>query len=453
MAKIKLSYVCNQCESAFPKWTGQCPQCKAWNCLDEQEIISESINPIKKEITGYAGKAQITSMDEVVLSKEKRTKSDNAELDRVLGGGIVTGSVVLIGGDPGIGKSTLLLQISTKLSLQHKVLYTTGEESLQQVTLRARRLELPEKELFLLTETCVETLISHAQLHKPEIMVVDSIQTLYTNEINSAPGSVSQIRETAAKLVRYAKQTNTSIFLIGHVTKEGTLAGPRVLEHMVDCVLYFEGDVSSRYRIIRAIKNRFGAVNEIGIFAMTEKGLKTISNPSAIFLSQYEQPVSGSVIFVTREGTRPLLVEIQALVDESHGNAKRLTQGVDQNRLSMLLAILHRHCGFAMFDQDIYVNIVGGVKVSETAADLPVLLSVFSSFKDRPIDDKLIAFGEIGLSGELRPVPNGEERVMEAYKQGFRKAIIPKANMPRKTPKGMQIHAITRLQEAIEILF
>jgi DNA repair protein RadA/Sms len=331
-------------------------------------------------------------------------------------------------------------------------LYTTGEESLQQVTLRARRLELPEKELFLLTETCVETLIEHAQKHKPEIMVIDSIQTLYTHEVTSAPGSVSQIRETTAKLVRYAKQTNTSIFIIGHVTKEGTLAGPRVLEHMVDCVLYFEGDVSSRYRIIRAIKNRFGAVNEIGIFAMTEKGLKNISNPSAIFLSNYSQPVSGSIIFVTREGTRPLMVEIQALVDESNGHSKRLTQGLDQNRLSMLLAILHRHCGVAMFDQDIYVNIVGGVKVTETAADLAVLLATYSSFRDKPIDATLIAFGEVGLSGELRPIPNGEERVLEAYKQGFKKAIIPKANQPRNPPKDMEIYAVTRLQDAIELI-
>jgi DNA repair protein RadA/Sms len=452
MSKLKTSYECKQCASVFPKWMGQCAECKSWNSLIEKTASAESNTKIKKEISGYAGKAQITSMNELVLTKEKRTKPNNAELARVLGGGIVTGSGILLGGDPGIGKSTLLLQISTKLSLQHRVLYTTGEESLQQVTLRARRLELPEKELFLLTETCVETLIEHAQKHKPEIMVIDSIQTLYTHEVTSAPGSVSQIRETTAKLVRYAKQTNTSIFIIGHVTKEGTLAGPRVLEHMVDCVLYFEGDVSSRYRIIRAIKNRFGAVNEIGIFAMTEKGLKNISNPSAIFLSNYSQPVSGSIIFVTREGTRPLMVEIQALVDESNGHSKRLTQGLDQNRLSMLLAILHRHCGVAMFDQDIYVNIVGGVKVTETAADLAVLLATYSSFRDKPIDATLIAFGEVGLSGELRPIPNGEERVLEAYKQGFKKAIIPKANQPRNPPKDMEIYAVTRLQDAIELI-
>ncbi len=449
--KIKTIYQCQQCGSQQPKWMGQCPDCKSWNSLVEKQQTSAS-KTIKKEITGYAGKAKITSMSEVTLSKEKRTKTNNRELDRVLGGGIVDASVILLGGDPGIGKSTLLLQIATKLAGQIPVLYTTGEESLQQVTLRARRLKLPEKDLLLLTETCIEEILEHAGHHKPRLMVIDSIQTLYSNEITSAPGSVTQVRETTAKLVRFAKQTNTSVFIIGHVTKEGALAGPRILEHMVDCVLYFEGETSSRYRIIRAIKNRFGAVNEIGIFAMTETGLKNVSNPSAIFLSQHHQQAAGNIIFVTKEGTRPLLVEIQALVDDASGLSKRLTQGLDQNRLAMLLAILHRHCNIAMFDQDIYLNIVGGVKITETAADLPAILAAYSSFRNTPVPQSLIAFGEIGLLGELRPVPNGEERALEAYKQGFKQAIIPKANKPRKPPNDMTIHAVNTLNDAISLI-
>ena len=449
--KAKIVYQCEQCGSQQAKWMGQCPDCKNWNTLIEKQQENSS-KIIKKEITGYAGKAKITAMSEVTLSREKRTKTNNSELDRVLGGGIVDASVILLGGDPGIGKSTLLLQIATRLAEKIPVLYTTGEESLQQVTLRARRLKLSEKELLLLTETCVEDILQHAGRQKPKLMVIDSIQTLYSNEVASAPGSVSQVRETTAKLVRFAKQTNTSVFIIGHVTKEGSLAGPRILEHMVDCVLYFEGETSSRYRIIRAIKNRFGAVNEIGIFAMTESGLKNVSNPSAIFLSQHPQNAAGNIIFVTKEGTRPLLVEIQALVDEASGLSKRLTQGLDQNRLAMLLAILHRHCNIAMFDQDIYLNIVGGVKVTETAADLPAILAAYSSFRNTPVPPSLIAFGEIGLLGELRPVPNGEERVLEAYKQGFRQAIIPKANNPRKPPKDMTIHAVNTLNDAISLI-
>ena len=359
---------------------------------------------------------------------------------------------MLIGGDPGIGKSTLLLQtLATLKDLQS--LYVTGEESLQQVTLRARRLGLPTEGLRLFTETCVERIIGAATQEKPQVIVVDSIQTIYTELLQSAPGSVAQVREAAAQLVRYAKQTNTALFIVGHVTKEGTLAGPRVLEHMVDTVLYFEGDPGGRYRILRAVKNRFGAVNELGVFAMTDKGLKGVSNPSAIFISRHEEPVSGSVIMVTREGTRPLMVEVQALVDESHtNNPRRVAVGLEQNRLAMLLAVLHRHGGIAMYDQDVFVNVVGGVRVSETAADLPVLLAALSSFRNRPLPADLVTFGEIGLAGEIRPVPNGQERLKEAAKHGFRRAIVPSANAPKKPIEGLQVITANRLAEAIDQL-
>jgi DNA repair protein RadA/Sms len=373
------------------------------------------------------------------------------ELDRVLGGGLVSGSVVLVGGDPGIGKSTLLLQVLATLSGQLASLYVTGEESLEQISLRAGRVGIEGDGIRLLSETSVERIIATAGKEQPQVMVLDSIQTLYTEALQSAPGSVAQVRESAAQLVRFAKQSGIAMFLVGHVTKEGTLAGPRVLEHMVDTVLYFEGDPGDRFRIMRAIKNRFGAVNEIGVFAMTESGLREVRNPSSIFLSRHEEAVPGSVVMVTWEGTRPLLVEVQALVDQSQlGNPRRVTLGLEQNRLSMLLAVLHRHGGMMLADQDVFVNVVGGVRVSETAADLAVLLAVMSSYRDRPLPADLIVFGEVGLSGELRPVPNGQERLNEAAKHGFHRAIIPAANKPRQPLEGLEITTVSRLSQVID---
>ncbi len=450
MSKAKLQYYCTACGSIHTKWGGQCGDCGAWNTLEESLAPAASKNATTRN-GSYAGEqAIIRSLHEVSLSEDPRIPTHQPELDRVLGGGLVSGSVVLIGGDPGIGKSTILLQTLTQLE-ELNSLYVTGEESLQQVGLRARRLGLPTDKLRLLTETCVENIITLASRENPRLMVIDSIQTIYTEQLQSAPGSVSQIRESAAKLVRFAKQTQTALFIVGHVTKEGTLAGPRVLEHMVDTVLYFEGDPGGRYRILRAVKNRFGAVNELGVFAMTEQGLKGVSNPSAIFLSRHDEPVSGSVIMVTREGTRPLMVELQALVDASHGAApRRVSLGMEQNRLAMLLAVLHRHGGISMFDQDVFINIVGGVKISETAADLPLLLAALSSFRNRPLPADLIVFGEVGLAGEIRPVPNGEERLREAAKHGFRRAIVPKGNKPRHAIEGMQVIAASRLEKAVE---
>jgi DNA repair protein RadA/Sms len=359
--------------------------------------------------------------------------------------------VVLIGGDPGIGKSTLLIQALTTLSGSLSALYVSGEESPEQISLRARRLGLPGDKLGLLAETCVERILALTRSDPPAVMVIDSIQTIYTEQLQSAPGSVAQVRESAAQLVRFAKQRGTIVFLVGHVTKEGALAGPRVLEHMVDTVLYFEGESGSQLRLVRTMKNRFGAVNELGVFAMTDRGLKEVSNPSAIFLSRHEQEVSGSIVLVTREGSRPLLVEVQALVDGSSlSNPRRITLGLEQNRLSMLLAVLHRHCGIAMFDQDVYVNVVGGVRITETAADLPVLLAALSSFRDRNIPRELVAFGEVGLAGEIRPVPNGQERLREAAKHGFRQAIVPKANKPKQGIDGLEVVAVDRLSEILD---
>jgi DNA repair protein RadA/Sms len=373
------------------------------------------------------------------------------ELERVLGGGLVAGSVVLIGGDPGIGKSTLLLQALATFSDRLKVLYVTGEESPEQVSLRSRRLEIDVDTVRILAETRVERILDHARSEVPQVMVIDSIQTLYTEVLQSAPGSVGQVRESAAQLVRFAKQTGVALFLVGHVTKEGALAGPRVLEHMVDTVLYFEGDCGGRYRIVRAVKNRFGAVNELGVFAMTDKGLKEVRNPSSIFLSRHEQPVAGSVIMVTMEGTRPLLVEVQALVDDSQlSSPRRVTLGLEQNRLAMLLAVQHRHGGVQMSDQDVFVNVVGGVRVSETAADLPVLLAVLSSFRDRTLPNDLIVFGELGLAGEIRPVPNGQDRLREAAKLGFRHALVPSANAPKGGMDGLRIQAVSRYSEVLD---
>ena len=452
MSKTRLQYYCTACGSLHSKWSGHCSDCGAWNTLEESISVPASKAPATRS-GSYAGEAiAIRSLHEVSLSEDPRIPTDQPELDRVLGGGLVAGSVVLIGGDPGIGKSTILLQTLTELTNLNS-LYVTGEESLQQVGLRAKRLGLPTDRLRLLTETCVENILTLSAQEKPHIMVIDSIQTIFTETLQSAPGSVSQIRESAAKLVRFAKQTQTVLFIVGHVTKEGTLAGPRVLEHMVDTVLYFEGDPGGRYRILRAVKNRFGAVNELGVFAMTEQGLKGVSNPSAIFLSRHDEPVSGSVIMVTREGTRPLMVEVQALVDQSHGSVpRRVTLGLEQNRLAMLLAVMHRHGGISMFDQDVFINVVGGVKISETAADLPLLLAALSSFRNHPLPADLVVFGEVGLAGEIRPVPNGEERLREAAKHGFRQAIVPKGNKPRQPIEGMKVVAVTRLEKAIEMM-
>lgn len=403
---------------------------------------------------GYAGEggaAKVARLSEVRIEAEARQQTGIGELDRVLGGGLVEGSVVLIGGDPGIGKSTLLLQTLASLESRMPGLYVTGEESLSQVSSRAKRLGLQVGGLRCLTETCVERIVPQLLAEKPGLVVIDSIQTMYSDQLAAAPGSVSQVRESAARLVRLAKETGITVFLVGHVTKEGGIAGPRVLEHMVDAVLYFEGEGGSRFRILRAFKNRFGAVNELGVFAMSELGLKEVPNPSAIFLSGSREAQPGSAVMVTREGTRPLLVEVQALVDQSPlANPRRVALGLEQNRLAMLLAVMHRHGGLAVYDQDVFVNVVGGIRIQETAADLPVLLAILSSFRDRPMETPTVAFGEVGLSGEIRPVPNGEERLREAATHGFQRAIVPRANAPKKGFKGMEIIAVERLREALE---
>lgn len=435
----------------FPKWSGQCGDCGGWNTISEEVSIAAA-KPSR--FVGYAAAApQVTKMSEVIIENEARMPTGLSELDRVLGGGLVDGSVVLLGGDPGIGKSTILLQTLCYLSAHIPALYVTGEESLAQVTLRARRLGLGE-ELKLLAETSVERIIEIAKREAPQVMVIDSIQTMYTENLQSAPGGVGQVRESAGRLVQFAKQTGIAVFFVGHVTKEGTLAGPRVLEHMVDTVLYFEGQSDSRYRVIRAVKNRFGAVNELGVFAMTEKGLREVSNPSAIFLSQYEEQSPGSCILVTWEGSRPLLVEVQALVDASHlANPRRVTVGLDQNRLAMLLAVLHRHGQVATYDQDVFVNVVGGIRVMETAADLAILASIIASLRNRCMDRDLIVFGEVGLAGEIRPVQSGQERLREAAKHGFKRAIVPKGNAPKGKVEGMEIIAVNKLQDALAALF
>ena len=453
MAKSKITYTCRSCGSVHTKWNGQCADCGEWNTLEEAVTAQPKAGSLSERFEGYAGKSVITAIEDVSLAEQPRLSTGLSELDRALGGGLVPGSITLIGGDPGIGKSTLLLQCMAAMAGEFSSLYVTGEESLQQVTLRARRLGLPANNLRLLTETNVETITAHASTDKPAIMVIDSIQTVYTDAMQSAPGSVAQVRESAANLVRFAKQTNTAMFVVGHVTKEGALAGPRVLEHMVDTVLYFEGDTNSRYRVIRAIKNRFGAVNELGVFVMEETGLKGVKNPSALFLSRHDEPVSGSVIMVTREGSRPLLVEAQALVTGSHGSyPRRVTLGLEQNRLNMLLAVLQRHASVTMHDQDVFVNIVGGVRISETAADLPVLLAAVSSFRDITLDHKLAVFGEVGLSGEVRPVANGQERLAEAGKHGITRAIVPHANKPRTAIDGLEVIAVKRLNDALEYI-
>lgn len=452
MAKTKTQYACSACGADFPKWQGQCTECGEWNTLQEVQI--EAASAKSSRFGGYAGTAAtVCALDAVEAVEESRIATGLDELDRVLGGGLVGGSVVLIGGDPGIGKSTVLLQTLAALGAQQKLqpLYVTGEESPQQVSLRAQRLGLDVGNVQLLTETQIERILHLAQSVKPKVMVIDSIQTAHTDVLQSAPGSVGQVRESAAQLVRFAKQTDTAVFLVGHVTKEGALAGPRVLEHMVDTVLYFEGDSSSRYRVIRAVKNRFGAVNELGVFAMTDKGLREVKNPSAIFLSRHDEMVAGSVIMVTREGSRPMLVEVQALVDTSHmPNPRRVTLGLDQNRLAMLLAVLHRHGGVVTYDQDVFVNVVGGVRLQETGADLAVLLAILSSLRNHPLPHDLVVFGEVGLAGEIRPVPNGVERLHEAAKHGFKQAIVPKQNAPKENSiPELQVTAVARLVDAL----
>ena len=451
--KTKTEYECNQCGAVSLKWAGQCSECGEWNTLTERVIQSPGSNV--RQFTGYAGNAprnRVQRLKEIQPENIRRYSLEIDEFDRVLGGGLVEGSVVLIGGDPGIGKSTLLLQCTALLSRKLATLYVTGEESLDQVSLRAQRLGLNSVDMNVLSEISIEKIIDTAMQEKPDVMVIDSIQTVYTESLSSAPGSVGQVRESAAQLVRFAKQTGCALFLVGHVTKEGTLAGPRVLEHMVDTVLYFEGDSGERYRIIRSIKNRFGAVNELGIFAMLEHGLKAVSNPSAIFLSRHEQPVTGSVIMACREGSRTLLLEVQALVSDNHGGVpRRVTIGQDNNRIAMLLGILQRHGGLALYDQDIFINIVGGVKVLETASDLAVIVAMVSSFRDQPFPSDTVVFGEVGLAGEIRPVPNGEQRVMEAAKHGFRRVLLPKGNAPRKNAvDGIEIIALDKLADVIE---
>lgn len=453
-AKNKIDYECNQCGAISLKWAGQCGECGEWNTLTERVIQATTSSNIR-QFSGYAGHAprnQVQRLREIQPENIRRYSLHIDEFDRVLGGGLVEGSVVLIGGDPGIGKSTLLLQCMALLSAELSTLYVTGEESLDQVSLRAQRLGLGSVDMSVLSEISIEKIIDTAMREKPDVMVIDSIQTIYTENLSSAPGSVGQVRESAAQLVRFAKQTGCALFLVGHVTKEGTLAGPRVLEHMVDTVLYFEGDSSERYRVIRSIKNRFGAVNELGIFAMLDSGLKPVSNPSAIFLSRHEQEVTGSVIMASREGSRTLLLEVQALVSDNHGGvARRVTIGQDNNRIAMLLGVLHRHGGLALYDQDIFINIVGGVKVLETASDLAVIAAMVSSFRDQPFPADTVIFGEVGLAGEIRPVPNGEQRVMEAAKHGFRRVLLPKGNMPRKTQSaGIEMIPMQKVSDLID---
>ena len=449
MAKTKIEFVCRECGSSHHQWAGQCLDCKAWNTLEEV-VISQATSS-KPESLKDLPASKVQNLSEVKSQNKNRLSTGLTELDRTLGGGLVDGSVVLIGGDPGIGKSTLILQALAAVNATNTTLYVSGEESAEQVSERAIRLGIKEDILFI-GETHLEKIIKLSKDVQPKVIVIDSIQTMVTDVSTSAPGSVTQVRDCAAQLTQYAKQTNTILLMIGHVTKGGALAGPRILEHMVDAVLYFEGDPGGRYRIIRAVKNRFGAVNEISVFAMGEKGLQQVSNPSSIFLSNQENPSSGSMVMVTREATRPLLVEIQALVDQANGTPKRVSVGLDQNRLSLQLAILHKHSGIATFDQDVFVNVVGGIKVSETASDLVVMLAIVSSLRDKVIPSKWIAFGEVGLTGEVRPVYNSMERLSEAQKQGFEVAIIPKANAPKKPIKGMKIETVEYLYQAIQYL-
>lgn len=457
MAKDKTIYTCNACGGTTPRWLGKCPNCGAWNSLIES--VPEAASGGKNRLSapqGYAGLANaqpVTPLSAIDAQDVARTPSSIEELDRVLGGGVVEGGVVLIGGDPGIGKSTLLLQAMDALQRAGlPTLYVTGEESGAQVALRSRRLGIDGSQVNLLAEIQLEKILATVEAMQPAVVVIDSIQTMYSDQLTSAPGSVAQVRECAAHLTRMAKSTGVTVILVGHVTKEGALAGPRVLEHMVDTVLYFEGDTHSPHRLIRAIKNRFGAVNEIGVFAMTEKGLKGVSNPSAIFLSQHTEPVPGSCVMVTLEGTRPLLVEIQALVDSAGPAPRRLSVGLDKDRLAMLLAVLNRHAGVACADQDVFVNAVGGVRINEPAADLAVMLSITSSLRGKALPKGFFAFGEVGLAGEVRPAPRGQDRLKEAAKLGFTVAVVPKANVPKKPIAGLTIHAVERVDDAMQVV-
>jgi len=447
MARSKVQYVCTACGGVSAKWQGQCPSCSEWNTLEE--TIAEP-KAAARRFQSLAPAQPVVAIAEVSAEDVSRISTGSAEFDRVLGGGLVEGSVVLIGGDPGIGKSTLLLQALVHMSREREVLYVSGEESASQIALRARRLGLEASQAPLMAETALERIIGEIERRRPALVVVDSIQTVYSSELQSAPGSVAQVRECASQLTRLSKQTGIAIVMIGHVTKEGTLAGPRVLEHIVDTVLYFEGDAHSSYRLVRAFKNRFGAVNELGVFGMTDRGLRGVANPSALFLTQREREVPGSCVLVTQEGTRPLLVEVQALVDTAHvPNPRRLSVGLEHNRLAMLLAVLHRHAGIACFDQDVFINAVGGVRIAEPAADLAVLLAVVSSLRDRPLPRGLAVFGEVGLAGEIRPAPRGQERLREAAKLGFSTALVPRANAPKRPIEGLRTIAVEQVDQAL----
>ena len=462
MAKVKSAFVCTECGAEYRKWQGQCTSCQEWNTLSEVRLAPARPGAGAGSGAsggagrgGYAGSLsrEVVDLGSVDLSEVPRLSSTFAEFDRVLGGGLVPGSAVLLGGHPGAGKSTLLLQTACKLAQERASIYVTGEESLSQVAMRAHRLQLPTRGLKMLAETSVETILAVAERERPEVLIIDSIQTMHLEDIASAPGGVAQVRESAAALTRFAKQSNTVLLLVGHVTKDGSLAGPKVLEHMIDASLLLEGGADSRFRTLRGQKNRFGAVNELGVFAMLEHGMKEVKNPSAIFLSRNEEQSAGSLVMVVWEGTRPILVEVQALLDESAlGNPRRVAVGLDPNRLAMLLAVLHRHGGLFTGDQDVFLNVVGGVKVLETSADLAVLVAVVSSLQNRPLPRELVVFGEVGLSGEIRPVPSGQERIVEAAKHGFTRAIVPRGNAPKRSPEGMEVVAVDKLAEALDAL-
>ncbi|MEM9173208.1 MAG: DNA repair protein RadA [Pseudomonadota bacterium] len=454
MAKTSKQYVCSECGAMSPKWQGQCPDCDAWNTLEE---VAGDVVAIAQAGAGYAGQRRVVRLDNIAASSAQpvgaRLGTGFGELDRVLGGGVVAGAVVLLGGDPGVGKSTLLLQAMAHLTEQQSVLYVTGEESVEQVAARAKRLGVAQAKMTLVAETVVESVIATAAAERVGVLVVDSMQTLTAQAQTGNAGAVAQLRTCVGQLTRFAKTTGTCVFIVGHVTKEGVIAGPRVVEHMVDTVLYFESDAGSRFSMIRAVKNRFGAASEIGMFAMQEDGFHEVTNPSAMFLSREQNPVAGSIVTVTWEGSRPLLVEVQALVADAFGGApRRLAQGIDQNRLALLLAVLQRHGGLSIAGEDVFINVVGGIRIQETGADLPAVLAAASSFRDRPLPAKLISFGELGLAGEVRPVRFGEERLREAAKQGFTRAVVARQNQPRKPIDGLEVHAVARLDEALQAL-